>query len=471
MVVLLGFCVGLGAKAQESGGIQVGVGRSGSWQQQLRNSLNEKGIYLSLVYTGDAVATLTGGNRRGLTGLGVADIIALVELEPVLGWRNATLGIDLVGIHGQDPGRYTGDLQGVSNIAAPAAVRLYEWWIQQRLFSDRLSVLAGAYDLNASFDVIETGVLFLNGSAGMGPDFAAHGRNGAPTYPYPALGVRVGTRLSERLSLQAALTDGVPGDPRDPESTSFRFATGEGVLLCAELDYVVGTEQLTVLPPVSRRVQNRRGRVGFPRGRGWGGERGSGSGRGWGAGRGWGRFRGGLEEPGIEVPAETYRKVALGLWRSTCEFMTAPPPGGPGTGLQKGTWGGYLLAERILSFTPEEPGRYVSGFVRAGFADHRVNPVDAYIGLGIVRSQAFIGHDQDQIGLALMAAHAGDPVQAAAGTGGGSHDWEIACELTWRTRINAWFALQPDLQYIMHPGCDPARANALVIGLRMELAL
>ncbi len=472
LVVLLGLVAGSGATAQESGEIQVGVGRSSTWQQSVRENLNERGIYLSLVYTGDALAALKGGARRGVTGLGVADVIGLVELEPLLGWRNASLGIDLVGIHGGNPGAYAGDLQGVSNIAAPNALRLYECWLQQHLFADRLSVLLGVYDVNTSFDVIETAALLINASGGMGPEFSTSGCNGAPTYPYPALGVRLGTRLSERLSLQVALTDGVPGDPGDPDASCYRLDSREGFLLCTELSHVTGSEQLTLFPPVSRRILNRRRRIGFPLGRRWGTEGNQGAGRGRGPGWGWGRIRGGLEDPGIEVPAETYGKIALGLWRSTTDFTVATDGGDPPDGRpEQGTWGGYLLAERILFVNPSDPGEYLSGFVRAGFADRRVNPVDAYLGLGIVCTRSFIRHYQDQIGLGIMAAHAGDAITATAGAGEGAHAWEIACELSYRAQVNAWFALQPDLQYIIHPGFDPALRNALIIGVRMELAL
>lgn len=37
-------------------------------------------------------------------------------------------------------------------------------------------------------------------------------------------------------------------------------------------------------------------------------------------------------------------------------------------------------------------------------------------------------------------------------------------------RLGKHLALQPDLQYILHPGTDPTRKNALAVALRFELS-
>ena len=58
--------------------------------------------------------------------------------------------------------------------------------------------------------------------------------------------------------------------------------------------------------------------------------------------------------------------------------------------------------------------------------------------------------------------------QAALGATVERH--ETAIELTYRVQFLPWLALQPDVQYIINPGTDPALKNALVIGLRFELS-
>ena len=46
---------------------------------------------------------------------------------------------------------------------------------------------------------------------------------------------------------------------------------------------------------------------------------------------------------------------------------------------------------------------------------------------------------------------------------------ETNIELTWRARVNDWLTLQPDVQYVMNPGTNPAVRNAWVVGLRFNV--
>ncbi len=48
-----------------------------------------------------------------------------------------------LGTHGGASSALVGDVQGVSNLEAPATVRLEEAWLQENLFDNRLSWLVG----------------------------------------------------------------------------------------------------------------------------------------------------------------------------------------------------------------------------------------------------------------------------------------------------------------------------------------
>jgi porin len=77
-----------------------------------------------------------------------------------------------LNIHGGHPSSFVGDAQGVSNLEGPARSMLYEGWIQQNLFRDRLSILVGRYDLNTEFYRLQSAGLFLNSSFAVGPEFS-----------------------------------------------------------------------------------------------------------------------------------------------------------------------------------------------------------------------------------------------------------------------------------------------------------
>jgi len=46
---------------------------------------------------------------------------------------------------------------------------------------------------------------------------------------------------------------------------------------------------------------------------------------------------------------------------------------------------------------------------------------------------------------------------------------ETTLELTYLTQVSKHLAVQPDLQYVMHPDTDPALSNSWVIQLRFEI--
>ena len=78
----------------------------------------------------------------------------------------------------------------------------------------------------------------------------------------------------------------------------------------------------------------------------------------------------------------------------------------------------------------------------------------------------------DRLGFAIASARTGKPFRRAgalAGIGGDRHETSI--EVTYSARINDWLRLQPDVQYIVNPGANPAPGNSLVFGLRFELAI
>lgn len=63
----------------------------------------------------------------------------------------------------------------------------------------------------------------------------------------------------------------------------------------------------------------------------------------------------------------------------------------------------------------------------------------------------------------------GDPAIAAAKIP--PRRAETNFELTWQRRVSERLTLQPDVQYVVNPGWDPALRDALVLGVRLDLTL
>lgn len=131
-----------------------------------------------------------------------------------------------------------GDLQGVSNLEADRAWRLFEAWYE--FGGERWSLRTGLYDLNTEFDMNEAGALFLHSSHGIGADLGQTGRNGPGIFPVSALALRGSVAIASGVFSLAAL-DAVPGDPADGGSNRVRLDSEEGALLIAQFSRPLGS--------------------------------------------------------------------------------------------------------------------------------------------------------------------------------------------------------------------------------------
>lgn len=104
-------------------------------------------------------------------------------------------------------------------------------------------------------------------------------------------------------------------------------------------------------------------------------------------------------------------------------------------------------------------------FIRLGVADSKVNPIDRYMGFGVNHNLLLFDWPAATTGVAIAHAVMADDYRTLAA----SDSAETAIELTWQQPVTAWLSLQPDLQYVINPGADPALANSLVLGLRITL--
>lgn len=195
---------------------------------------------LSAYYTGELWYNADGGIRTGTAYLSDAGLRIESELDGLLGgtdarffayflWNNSNTFSD----------RFVGDAQVVSNIDARQAIRVYEFWYQQRLNED-VSLRFGLYDLNAEFDAVDTAGLFINSSHGIGAEYGQSGVAGPSIFPVTSLAVRFDMAINDRNLLRYAVLDGVPGDPDNPNRTTIDLGGSDGVLHALEYNYTVG---------------------------------------------------------------------------------------------------------------------------------------------------------------------------------------------------------------------------------------
>ncbi len=98
--------------------------------------------------------------------------------------------------------------------------------------------------------------------------------------------------------------------------------------------------------------------------------------------------------------------------------------------------------------------------------------VGAYLGAGLVYTGLLPGRVDDVIGFAVAHARNGSPFLRALEAGGESFERaETALEAIYLLQLGEFVQLEPNVQWIVNPGMDPAVENALVLGLRLRASL
>ena len=178
----------------------------------------------------DALQNTGGGLRTG--GVAMSNLDLMADWKNDKGWE--TWGYVIVDGHGGFSGRYTGDLQTVSNIDALPAARLFEAWARYMTVDGRGIATFGLINLNGIFDVQPVGTPFLNSSAGIGPDYS---QTAPSIFPISGLGAVGEWRITYNTTLRGGLFDGLTGDPEHQTvfvAVHFRHSSG--------LDHVVELE-------------------------------------------------------------------------------------------------------------------------------------------------------------------------------------------------------------------------------------
>jgi porin len=160
----------------------------------------------------------------------------------------------------------------------------------------------------------------------------------------------------------------------------------------------------------------------------------------------------------VEAPLAA-GKLLFGHWRYTAKFDDF------GCNPRRGNDGWYLRGEsKVLSESANNDQGMIA-FFRLGTADGRLNTFKSFASGGITYTGLIKGRDEDQLGLSASTAFTSKGYRLTTG----AEKAETLIELTYRAEIAPWLSVQPNVQYIINPGTDPAIRNALALGIRTEL--
>jgi len=383
---------------------------SGGWGD-IRADLYKKGIDLGFTHKSDFLANTSGGLKRGAAWLGHTEARLTLDLDKLWSLSGATA----YAVYHSDLGskfnsRYVGAFAGVDNIEVGTnTAQFYQAWVQKNFLNDHVSALVGLYAVDTEFYVTEAAGMFLQPPYGVANEFAQSGVNGPPIFPLGALAARLKlVSPNEHFYMQAALSDGVPGDPNDPRGTHVKLGNGDGTLSIIELGYTPEEVRLS------------------------------------------------------SDTTEIFNKTAIGFWRYSTQFDAID-----GSSSRHHNQGAYFFAERTMLIEDGYPSQGLAGFLRFGMASDDVNQVDWSGSVGLRYHGLVTGRDDDIAGFAVTVNHAGDRYRQAFS----SQRHETNYEATYCVQIAPYFSVQPTVQLVTNPGMDPAIKNAWILGSRFEVEL
>jgi porin len=441
------------------------LGQITDWQGE-RSKLDQEGLKFTFTYFGDVFANPVGGVRQGAGYDGRFGTIIDADLDKLVGWSGASFHASIHQIHGtQFSGQNLDNLMTVSGIEAPPSTRLFNLWLAQDI-GQQVNLRIGQFTAAQEFLVSQNANLFVNSTFGWPVLNAQDLPSGGPAYPEATLGARVRYSPDDNVMILAAIFNGDPAGPgpgnpvqRDPFGLAFRIQ--DRPFAIAEIDFSLGHKPARVNP-------NQEGSTS-------------------------------PAEPFDDRASELPGTIKLGAWVHTGKFADqqfnaqgALLAASGGTPLQH--WSDYAVygvLDQTL-WTSAENSSDTSGggkqtlglFLRGVAAPADRNLIDLYADGGLTFKGPIASRPDDTIGLGVAYGHISSyaaaydaELDAITGRPFPVQDFEAAIELTYQWAVRDGWYIQPNIQYIVHPGGNipnPAIPgttspipNALVLGTRL----
>src|SRR3954454_5431242 len=411
----------------------------------LPNPFQKYGIKFAATYIGETLGNVSGGLKQGAIYEGRLNLAIDADFQKLLGLQQLTFHANMFQIHGEGLSRSNlQNLMVVSGIEALPSTRLYEAWFEKKWGDNKASLKLGQLAADSEFFNTKYTSVLTNASMGWPAISSVDLPSGGPSPPLAALGARLLVNLTNNLTVLGAIFDGNqagpgPDDPQQRDRYGVNFRINDPPLLLGQIQYA------------------------------------------------WNNKKGDPNLAGM---------VKLGGWRHFGDFPNqrfsaagvslANPSSGAVPAMLPGSTGIWAVFEQQLYRVPHSEDRGIGVFTRASSTQPDRNLIDFYADAGI----EFIGlsdkRPKDKLGVAVGYAHVSSHARALdadfqqlTGASAPQRSFESLITAVYQYEVRAGWTLQPNFQYIIHPGggatnplgSNPGKVlkNAEVFGLRTVL--
>lgn len=130
-------------------------------------------------------------------------------------------------------------------------------------------------------------------------------------------------------------------------------------------------------------------------------------------------------------------------------------------------YGAYINCEQMIYKEKKDDNNDLQGlvvFLQAGISPSNKNDMSKYVGGGLHYVGPIPKRDKDIAGIAVGCGNFAHRLNDITYDNGGRVGSETVAEAFYRVQINRWCYLQPDIQFISHPG--GIYSNSVAVGLR-----
>ena len=408
----------------------------------LRAALWERGVKYQLNYLGDLLRNQSGGVRPGTAYSSRLELVVDADLEKAVGWSGAAFHANAYQINGSGPSRsYVGNLMAVSNVEALPSTRLYEAWVEQKFADGKIALRGGQLGADTEFVVSTYASLLINGTFGWPAITGSDLPSGGPAYPLATPAVRLGFYPTDKVSLLVGLFNGDPAGSGNPNPQvanrhGLNFRVQDPAFVISEVQVKYGDDKSPTGLSGTAKL---------------------------GAWTHFGRFA-----------DQRYDAVGLSL---------ASPAAGPAL-MRQGDYGVYGVVDQQIYRLADDPTKGVGLFARVAGAPGDRNLVDFYADAGALATGMIPGRPDDALSIGVAyarisraAAGLDQDMIAYTGSIGPVRSYEGLLEATYSAQIVPGWTLQPNVQFVFHPGggapdpFNPARSlrNAAIFGVRTTI--
>lgn len=399
---------------------------TGNWGGT-REDLHNRGIDLSLGYTGEFASNVSGGPRQAYAYADQLAIGASFDFDKLFGWSGGSLHADIAERSGmvhalEERAAYNALLESQDIYGGGRVTRLVNFYVEQKLWNGAVDVKLGRMAIGVDFYTFSCRFQNLSFCASL-PSWVASGLN---EWPLSQIGGAISVHPFRAWYLKAGVFK-VNKNNAAPSNGLRLFPKGkdDGTLLLGEMGIHTHVAGPKADPSASGT---------------W----------------------------------------SIGVWRNTAKYPdlvqsvsgASQPVSGMQSLIRESGSGIYLVGQQQI--TQNQAGGGITLFANFVRGNSNIDLVDRMVSVGLFINAPFSIRPHDQINIAVGRDYISRNATLAArlhGTGGspvtGHQD---VAEFDYAARLHPGVVLMPNVQYIRRPGGISDQGDVTVLGCRLDVA-